>query len=103
MGDFMKNYYTIVKSGADWRILSAKNEKIATSQNYRTQKDAIEAARNLIKNGGIVSIHSADGKIRDVISQNSENWNIKRANTSNRIAKKEIFKILADNLEKNKE
>ncbi len=51
MGEFMKNYYTIVKSGADWRILSAKNEKIATSQNYRTQKDAIEAARNLIKNG----------------------------------------------------
>jgi uncharacterized protein YdaT len=54
----------VVKGKEGWNVKGANNSK-ATS-NHRTQKEAIERAREIAKNQkSEVVIHGRDGKIRD--------------------------------------
>lgn len=99
----MKNYYSIYKSNGNWFIKTSSNVEQLTKSPFRTQKDAIAAAKSLIKNGGVIAVHASNGEVRDVISQPSSSWGIKKANTSySKVNKQVVFKTLANKIEKDK-
>ncbi|HBR1410011.1 DUF2188 domain-containing protein [Klebsiella pneumoniae] len=99
----MKNYYSIYKSGDNWIIKTSNNTSQLSKNQFRTQKEAISAAKNLIKNGGVIAVHTPNGEVRDVISQPSNSWGIKKANTtSSRVNKQSVFRTLASHIEKDK-
>lgn len=99
----MKNYYSIYKSGDYWILKTSNNIDQLNKNQFRTQKDAIAAAKKLIKNGGVIAVHASSGEVRDVISQPSNSWGIKKANTtSSKVSKQSVFKTLASKIEKDK-
>ena len=61
----------VVKRGDHWSVVQEKAQ--CSSGNFKTQKEAIEKAKEIAKkNGQEVCVHGIDGKIRDKNSYGKE-------------------------------
>jgi Uncharacterized protein conserved in bacteria (DUF2188)/Protein of unknown function (DUF2442) len=60
--DGLGNNLHIVPHSSKWAVKGAGDEKVSTVHN--TQKQAIEAAREIVKNGGEIIIHDKQGRIQ---------------------------------------
>jgi hypothetical protein len=63
-----KDVLHVVPNGDGWAVKKEGNER--ASSTHDTQKNAIEGARSLAKEGDDIVIHRADGSIRDRITYN---------------------------------
>lgn len=61
----------VVKRGDHWSVVQEEAQR--SSGNFKTQKEAIEKAKEIAKkNGQEVCVHGTDGKIRDKNSYGKE-------------------------------
>src|SRR5947209_17575235 len=62
----MANAFHVVPSGDGWAVKKEGNER--SSSTHETQKAAIDAAREMAKEGDELVIHRADGTIRENVT-----------------------------------
>jgi len=68
-----KETFHVVPNGDGWAVKKEGNERMSST--HDTQKNAIEGAREMAKEGDDIVIHRADGSIRDRVTYNGSTIN----------------------------